>query len=93
VNSCWPLQLQPRDCQLAPCGMANVDIAPMAAPAGFSIHLRPQQVDLWVRARHVCVGTAACPGTADFNPCAPQAKIYRFVPFLKTKKKKKVFIG
>jgi hypothetical protein len=42
----------------------------------------PQQVDLWVRVRHVCVGiTAACPGTADFRPCAPQAKIYRFVPF------------
>ena len=52
----------------------------------------PQQVDLWVRARHVCVGTAACPGTADFSPCAPQAKIYRFVPFF-LKKKKKVFIG
>jgi hypothetical protein len=33
------------------------------------------------------VGTAACPGTADFRPCAPQAKIYRFVPFLQKKKK------
>jgi hypothetical protein len=41
----------------------------------------PQQVDLWVRVMHVCVGTAACPGTADFRPCAPQAKNYRFVPF------------
>jgi hypothetical protein len=29
------------------------------------------------------VGTAACPGTADFRPCAPQAKIYRLVPFKK----------
>ena len=42
-------------------------------------------MDLWVRARHVCVGTAACPGTADFRPCAPQAKIYRFVPFKQSK--------
>jgi hypothetical protein len=42
---------------------------------------RPQQVDLWVRMVHVCVGTAACPWTADFTPCAPQAKFYRFVPF------------
>jgi hypothetical protein len=29
------------------------------------------------------VGTAAFPWTADFRPCAPQAKIYRFVPFKK----------
>ena len=42
---------------------------------------RPQQVDLWVRVVHVCVGTAACLGTADSRPCAPQAKNYRFVPF------------
>jgi hypothetical protein len=31
------------------------------------------------------VGTAACPGTADIRLCASQAKIYRFVPFLKRK--------
>ena len=43
--------------------------------------IRPQQVDLWVRVLHVCAGTAACPWTADFRSCAPQAKIYRFVPF------------
>jgi hypothetical protein len=36
------------------------------------------------------VGTAACPGTAEFRPCAPQAKFYRFVFFLR---KKKFFIG
>ena len=24
---------------------------------------------------HVCVGTAACRGTANFGPCAPQEKI------------------
>jgi hypothetical protein len=43
-------------------------------------------VDLWVRVLHVCVGTAACPGTAECRPCAPQAKIYRFVfMFIKNK--------
>ena len=47
------------------------------------IRMKPQQVDLWVRMVHVCVGTAACPRTADFRLCAPQAKIYRFVPFKK----------
>ena len=49
----------------------------------------PQEVDLWVRVLHVCVGTAACPWTADFRPCAPQAKIYRFVPFFFKKKEEK----
>jgi hypothetical protein len=34
----------------------------------------------------VCVGTAACPWTADVRACAPQAKIYRFVPFKKKKR-------
>jgi hypothetical protein len=51
------------------------------------LFLRPQQMDLWVRVLHVCVGTAACPWTADFRPCAPQAKIYRFVPFYLKKKR------
>jgi hypothetical protein len=56
---------------------------------------RPQQVDLWVRLLHVCVGMAACPWTSDFRPCAPQAKIYRFVPFYLFffKKKKRLLYG
>jgi hypothetical protein len=41
----------------------------------------PQQVDLLAKVVHVCVGTAACPGTADFRPCTQHAKIYRFVVF------------
>ena len=41
----------------------------------------PPQVVLWVAMVHVCVGTAACPGTADFSPCAPQAKITDSYPF------------
>ena len=48
-----------------------------------------QQVNLWVRVLNVCVGTAACPWTADFTPCVPKAKIYRFVPF----KTKTFFMG
>jgi hypothetical protein len=52
--------------------------------------VQPQQVNLWVQVLHVCVETAACPWTADFWPCAPHAKIYRFVHFYK---KKSFFIG
>ena len=40
-------------------------------------------MDLWVRALHVCVGTAACPGTADSSPCVPQAKNTDSYPFKK----------
>jgi hypothetical protein len=39
------------------------------------------------------MGTVACPGTAAFRPCAPQAKIYRFILFPPKKRKKKFLYG
>jgi hypothetical protein len=62
----------------APGDFQKYDTTPRSRIFSF---VRPQQVDLWVRVLHVCVGTAACPWTADVRPCAPQAKIKRFAPF------------
>jgi hypothetical protein len=42
---------------------------------------------------HVCVGTDACPGTADFRPCVPLAIFLQISTLLKTKRFYSIYSG